>query len=86
MGIVVSHKFDGMLRRDLMLFHEVADLRVFFIDSSGFSILPPGGAFSLSQGFSSPPRVVTRSIAKVVLGSAKTRRAILTKRPTSFWA
>ena len=40
-----------------MLFHEVADLQVFFIDSSGFSILPPGGAFSLSQGFSSPPRV-----------------------------
>ena len=29
---------------------------------------------------------VTRSVAKVVLGSSKTRRAILTKRPTSFWA
>ena len=29
---------------------------------------------------------VTRSIAKVVQGSSKTRRAILTKRPTSFWA
>ena len=29
---------------------------------------------------------VTHSVAKVVLGSAKTRRAILTKRPTSFWA
>ena len=29
---------------------------------------------------------VTCSIAKVVLGSSKTRRAILTKRPTSFWA
>ena len=29
---------------------------------------------------------VTRSVAKVVLGSAKTRRAILTKRLTSFWA
>ena len=29
---------------------------------------------------------VTRSIAKVFLGSAKTRQAILTKRPTSFWA
>ena len=29
---------------------------------------------------------VMRSIAKVVLGSAKTRRAILMKRPMSFWA
>ena len=29
---------------------------------------------------------VTCSIAKVFLGSAKTRRAILTKRLTSFWA
>ena len=29
---------------------------------------------------------VTRSVAKVILGSSKTRRAILTKRPTSFWA
>ena len=28
---------------------------------------------------------VTCSIAKVFLGSAKTRRAILTERPTSFW-
>ena len=28
----------------------------------------------------------TRSIAKAFLGSAKTRRAILTERPTSFWA
>ena len=31
-------------------------------------------------------QTVTRSVAKVVLGSSKTRRAILTKRPTSFWA
>ena len=30
--------------------------------------------------------IVTRSIVKVILGSSKTRRAILTKRPTSFWA
>ena len=29
---------------------------------------------------------VTHSIVKVILGSAKTRQAILTKRPTSFWA
>ena len=29
---------------------------------------------------------VTRSVAKVILGSSKTRRVILTKRPTSFWA
>ena len=29
---------------------------------------------------------VTRSVAKVILGSAKARWAILTKRPTSFWA
>ena len=36
--------------------------------------------------FTKVERPVTRSIAKVVLGSSKTRRAILTKRPTSFWA
>ena len=29
---------------------------------------------------------VTHSIAKVFLGSAKARWAILTERPTSFWA
>ena len=29
---------------------------------------------------------VTRSVAKVVLGTSKTRWAILMKRPTSFWA
>ena len=29
---------------------------------------------------------VMRSVVKVVLGSSKTRRAILTKRLTSFWA
>ena len=29
---------------------------------------------------------VTRSVVKVILGSAKTRQAILTKRPMSFWA
>ena len=29
---------------------------------------------------------VTCSVAKAFLGSAKTRRVILMKRPTSFWA
>ena len=35
---------------------------------------------------SSTAHVVTRSVAKVFLGSAKARWAILTERPTSFWA
>ena len=30
--------------------------------------------------------VVTHSVAKVFLGSSKTRQAILTERLTSFWA
>ena len=40
----------------------------------------------LKHRFTTAPILVTHSVAKVFQGSAKTRQAILTKRPTSFWA
>ena len=36
-----------------MLFHEVTDLRIYFIDLSCFGVPPPGGVFSLLWGLSS---------------------------------
>ena len=54
MGVVISHQLDGMLHRDLMLFHEVCDLWVYLNFPGGFSGLPPGVAFSLRRGPSSP--------------------------------
>ena len=57
MGVVVSHQFYGMLRRDLMLFHEVVDPRVSFVNFPGLSSPPPGGVFSLLQGLSSFSKV-----------------------------
>ena len=56
MGIVVSHQLNGVLHRDIMLFHEVSDLQVHFLQVSDLSGLPPG-VFSLLQGSFFPSRV-----------------------------
>ena len=55
MGIVVSHQFDGVLCRDLMLFHEVSNPQVCLDLPSGFRGFPPGEAISLRRGPPSSP-------------------------------
>ena len=57
MGIVVSHQFNGMARRDVVEFHEVSNLWVGFDLSSSFRGLPPGGMVSRGSLFSSFSRV-----------------------------
>ena len=55
-GIVISHQFNGVVCRDVVLFHEICDLRVWFDLPSGLHGFPPGEAVSLggSSSFSFP--------------------------------
>ena len=48
-GVIVSHQFYSVLHRDFVLFHEVANLRVYLVDFSGFHVSPPGGMSSLQE-------------------------------------
>ena len=57
MGVVVSHQFDSMTHRDIMLFHKASNLRVGFNLPSSFRSLSPGGVVSRGSPFSSFPRV-----------------------------
>ena len=57
MGIVVLHQFDGMPHRDIVLLHEVSNLRVGCHLSSGFHGFPPGGVVSRGSPFSPFSRV-----------------------------
>ena len=54
--------------------------------NSAFRCLIMSGMLVNSNRSSTHTVIVTHSVAKVFLGSAKTRQVILTKRPTSFWA
>ena len=47
MGVVVPHQFDGVVHRDVVLPHEISDLRVRFDFSSGLRGLFPGEVVSL---------------------------------------
>ena len=44
MGIIISHKFDGMSSRDIVKLHEICHFWVGFDFLGGLCGLPPGGS------------------------------------------
>ena len=57
MGVVVSHQFDGVTCRNIVLLHEISNLWVGLDLPSGFRGPSPGGVVSQGSPFSSFPRV-----------------------------
>ena len=57
-GVIVPHQFDGVVRRDVVLPHEIGNLWVGLDFPSGLSGFPPGEAVSLGRSsFSSFLRI-----------------------------